>query len=74
VQEVHGHNIGQILDALDCTDEVHARPSIIVARTTKGKGSSLFEYDHRWHGSPPNEVQYREVREELERRLNKWQS
>jgi transketolase len=74
VQEIHGHNTGQILDALDCSDEVHARPSIIVARTTKGKGASLFEYDHRWHGSPPDESQYRAVREELQGRLDQWQS
>jgi transketolase len=34
VQEIHGHNVAQILDALDRSDEVHARPSVIIARTT----------------------------------------
>lgn len=74
VLEVHGHNIGQVLDALDCADEVHARPSIIVARTTKGKGARLFEYDHRWHGAPPDREQYEQVREELQGRLSEWRS
>jgi transketolase len=50
VQEVHGHNVREVLDALDRADEVHARPSVIIARTTKGRGVSYMEYDHRWHG------------------------
>jgi len=65
VEEIHGHNIREILDALDRADEVHARPSIIIARTTKGKGVSFMEYDHRWHGAPPNKEQYREALAEL---------
>jgi len=50
VQEVHGHNVREVLDALERADEVHARPSVILARTTKGRGVSYMEYDHRWHG------------------------
>ncbi len=74
VQEIHGHNVAEILAALDRADEVHARPSIIIARTTKGKGASLFEYDHRWHGAPPNEAQYKQALAELEEGLQKWQN
>lgn len=66
VQEIHGHNITEILTALDRANEVHARPSIIIARTTKGKGVSFMEYDHRWHGMPPNEQQYQQALRELE--------
>ena len=66
VQEIHGHNITEILTALDRANEVHARPSIIIARTTKGKGVSFMEYDHRWHGMPPNEEQYQQALRELE--------
>jgi transketolase len=65
-QEIHGHNVREILDALDRADEVHARPSIIIARTTKGKGVSFMEYDHRWHGMPPNDAQYKEALTELQ--------
>jgi transketolase len=72
--ETHGHNIKSILDVLDYADEVHARPSMIIARTTKGKGSNLFEYDHRWHGASPNHEQYESVLEELTTRLKQWQS
>jgi transketolase len=69
VQEINGHNVREILDALDRADEVHARPSIIIARTTKGKGVSFVEYDHRWHGMPPNEEQYCAAMQELQKGL-----
>jgi transketolase len=66
VQEIHGHNVAEILTALDRADEVHARPSIIIARTTKGKGVSFMEYDNRWHGMPPDKTQYQRALRELE--------
>lgn len=74
VQEIHGHNVVEILNALDLADEVHARPSIIIARTTKGKGVSFMEYDHRWHGAPPNPEQYEKAKAELEEGLQAWQN
>ena len=74
VQEIHGHNIAEILNALDRADEVHARPSMIIARTTKGKGVSFMEYDHRWHGMPPNKEQFEAALAELEEGLKQWQN
>ena len=74
VQEINGHNVAEILDALDRADEIHARPSIIIARTTKGKGVHLFEYDHRWHGAPPNAGQFEQALSELEEGLKLWQN
>jgi transketolase len=74
VQEVHGHNVVEILNALDRADEIHARPSIIIARTTKGKGVSFMEYDHRWHGMSPNAEQYARAMGELEEGLKLCQS
>lgn len=74
VHEIDGHNVADILAALDRADEVHARPSIIIARTTKGKGVSFMEYDHRWHGAPPNAEQYQQALAELEKGLREWQS
>ncbi len=74
VQEIHGHNVAEVLDALDRADEVHARPSIIIARTTKGKGVSFMEYDHNWHGMPPNQQQYQQALAELQEELKQWQN
>ncbi len=67
VQEVHGHNVREILDALDRADDIHAVPSVILARTTKGRGVSFMEYDHRWHGTVPNRSQYEQALAELMR-------
>ena len=39
--EIHGHNMAEVLDALDLADEIHGRPTVIIARTTKGKGVSF---------------------------------
>lgn len=72
VQEVDGHNMADVLNALDRADEVHARPSIIIARTTKGKGVSFMEYDNRWHGMPPNPQQFAAALAELEEGLQVW--
>jgi transketolase len=74
VQEIDGHNVGEILNALDCADQVHARPSIIIARTVKGKGVSFFEYDHRWHGGIPDREQFALARAELQEVLAQWQN
>jgi transketolase len=74
VQEIHGHNVAEVLDALDRADEVHARPSIIIARTTKGKGVSFMEYDHNWHGMAPNQQQYQQALAELQEELKQWQN
>jgi transketolase len=73
-QEIHGHNVSEILSALDRADEVHARPSVIIARTVKGKGVSFMEYDHRWHGMSPNDQQVAQAVAELEREVASWQS
>ena len=74
VQEIHGHEVGDVLGALDRADEVHARPSMIVARTIKGKGVSFMENDHRWHGMPPNQEQYEAALAELQGGLARWQA
>lgn len=69
VIEIHGHNVRQVLDALDLAGEIHARPTIIIARTTKGKGVSFMEYNNVWHGKAPTDDEYKAARAELERGL-----
>ena len=65
VLEVHGHNVRQVLESLDMADEIHDRPTVIVAHTTKGKGVSFMENDPYWHGIPPDEAQYAQALAEL---------
>jgi transketolase len=74
VIDIHGHNMAQVLDALDKADEMHAQPTIIIARTTKGKGVSFMEYDHNWHGKPPSKEQFEAALAELEEGVARWQN
>ena len=73
VQEICGHRIEEVLAALERADEVHARPSVIIARTTKGRGVSFMEYDHNWHGAPPNKEQYEAAVKELDEEVARWE-
>jgi len=70
--EVDGHNMAKVLDALDRADEVHTRPVMIIARTTKGKGVSFMENDHTWHGKPPTTDQFNVALAELEKGVDQW--
>ncbi len=72
VTEIHGHNMAEVLDALDRVDEVHGRPAVIIARTTKGKGVSFMENDSRWHGGIPTEEQFQAALKELSREAEQW--
>jgi len=58
VLEINGHNMRQVLEALDEAEEIHDRPTVIVAHTTKGKGVSFMENQSEWHGRPPNDEEY----------------
>ena len=72
VQEIGGHNVREVLEALDRADQVHARPAVIISRTTKGRGVSFMEYDHNWHGTAPTEEQYAAAKAELEAGMQQW--
>lgn len=66
VIEINGHNMREILDALDMAKEIHNRPTIIVAHTTKGKGVSFMENKASWHGQVPDDTQFAQAKAELQ--------
>lgn len=49
---VDGHDLAALLDALDEAARTGGRPSMILARTVKGKGVSFAEAGEHWHGKP----------------------
>ena len=49
--------------------EIHNKPTVIIARTTKGKGVSFMENDSNWHGAAPDDQQVAEAVKELKRGL-----
>jgi transketolase len=65
VREIDGHDIAQILEALDEAEVVHDRPTLIVSHTVKGKGVSFMELNSAWHGKAPNAEQAKEAIAEL---------
>ena len=49
---VDGHDVDALLEAYDEARNTKERPTMIVARTLKGKGVSLVEDKDAWHGKP----------------------
>ena len=66
VINVDGHDFDQLRAALKEARETKGMPTVIVARTIKGKGVSFMEDQQGWHGVAPNEEQYHAAMKELE--------
>jgi len=64
VIKIDGHNIGQILKALAQAKQ-HSQPTVILAKTIKGKGVSFLEDKNGWHGKPLKEDALQKALEEL---------
>ena len=65
VTEVNGHSIREIADGLEMAVNVSDRPTVLIARTTKGKGVSFMEGQSYWHGNVPNPEQLQQALAEL---------
>ncbi len=65
VLEINGHNLRQVLEALDMARETHHRPTVIIAHTTKGKGVSYMENKAEWHGIAPSDEELAQAVTEL---------
>jgi len=62
VTRTDGHNMAMILNALDKTRlNRNGKPKCIVFQTVKGKGVPFMENNPVWHGTAPNETQYQEA-------------
>ncbi|MCL4415857.1 MAG: transketolase [Actinobacteria bacterium] len=58
VQSIDGHNIQEILRAVDIAKKTTNSPSAIIANTVKGRGVSFMENKCDWHGIAPNDEEY----------------
>jgi transketolase len=65
VIEINGHLVRDVAEALDLAGEIHDRPTIIIAHTTKGKGVSFMENQSYWHGNAPDAAQLQQALTEL---------
>lgn len=69
VREINGHDMKEIVGALESVPFVAGKPSAIVAHTVKGKGVSFMENAAMWHFRAPSEQEARKALAELCRAL-----
>jgi transketolase len=54
VIEIDGHDMQAIVEALEEALIIKGKPTVVIAKTIKGKGVSFMENDPAWHGKAPN--------------------
>lgn len=65
VLEINGHNMSEIVNALETARASKGKPVIIIAQTIKGKGVSFMENNPIWHGKAPDEAQTKQAIAEI---------
>lgn len=67
VMVIDGHNYDEISNAVDIAKKGNGKPTVIIAKTVKGKGVSFMENNVSWHGTAPNAEQTEKALIELEK-------
>ena len=67
VINIDGHKFDEIKAAFEEAKKTKGMPTAIIAHTVKGKGVSFMENQAGWHGKAPNDDEYKQAMEELER-------
>jgi transketolase len=62
---IDGHNFDEIVDAFNKARNFSGKPTVIVAKTIKGKGVSFMEDNAGWHGKAPSDEEAKKAVEEL---------
>ena len=66
VRSVDGHDVAGLADVLGQIPFEPGRPSLVLAKTIKGKGVTFMENVAKWHHGVPNEDEYARAIEELD--------
>ncbi len=69
VIKADGHDFAAILRAFEDAAACKGKPTVLLAKTVKGKGVSFMENNAGWHGKAPDDAQYAAARAELEAKL-----
>ena len=69
VIKADGHDFDSIKAAFAEARTVKGQPTVILAKTIKGKGISFMENQAGWHGKAPNAAQYAQAKAELEAKI-----
>ncbi|WP_075052143.1 transketolase [Anaerosalibacter massiliensis] len=62
---IDGHDFQEIFNAIDEAKKVEGKPTIIIAKTIKGKGVSFMENQVGWHGNAPSKEEAEKAIKEL---------
>lgn len=73
VININGHDFDEIENALNEAEKIANQPTVIIQKTVKGKGVSYMENNVAWHGTAPNEEQYKIAMGELQAHLDELQ-
>ena len=68
VYSVDGNDVDALTDAFHKARTVSGKPTLVVANTTKGKGSSVMENKASWHHHVPNQEEYEQIMKDLKER------
>lgn len=71
VLSIDGHDIREIVTAINIAKENLNKPTIIIANTIAGKGFKSIEGDYHWHGKAPNTKELEDARFSLDDIYNK---
>jgi transketolase len=63
--EVDGHSVDALISAFDRAANTHGKPTVLLAKTVKGKGVSFMENKAEWHGRAPDKEEYERAMQEL---------
>lgn len=66
VIEIDGHDHEQIAEAISQSHAKKEKPTVIIAKTIKGKGVSFMENQVKWHGSTPTEEEFKQAFAEID--------
>ena len=69
VIKIDGHDFDQIEAAYKEAEQTKGQPTMILAKTVKGKGVSFMENNAGWHGKAPNDEQWAQAKAELEAQI-----
>lgn len=72
VRSVNGNSISELLHIFQQLPFEKGKPSLIIARTTKGKGISFIEDKASWHHHVPTEEEYDLAMQELRQAEEEW--
>ena len=61
-----GHKVEEVADAVDEARKTKGKPTLIIAKTVKGKGVSFMEGKNSWHGKPISQSEYEAAKAELQ--------